>query len=188
MQHFKLILCCECASRPLLHKSASCMPPVVTFILFASRTVIVEAATLAFSIADLLNSHELTSIIVQAKINSAKSTCAHHFPNLPIDFLPNRKPLHPAGGHSTIAIWPACCYEVCTIKFLQICRFTQTYFRSMRSIIRKQPTANAVPMTTVYTVTCSCMQQYVAKSCCKCSLFLNLQQMTRRARHMQQCS
>lgn len=62
---------------------------------------------------DLLDSHELASIIVQTKIDPPKSTCPYHLADLPVDLLPDREALHTTGGHSTIALWPACWYTFC---------------------------------------------------------------------------
>lgn len=63
--------------------------------------------------SDLLDSHELASIIVQTKIDAPKCTCPHHLADLPVDLLPDREALHTTGSHSPITLWPACWYTVC---------------------------------------------------------------------------
>ena len=60
----------------------------------------------------LFDSHELSSVVVEAQVDSAEGSRPHHLPNLPIDLFPDGEALHAAGCHST-AIWPNGGYTVC---------------------------------------------------------------------------
>ncbi len=83
----------------------------------------------------LFDSHELSSVVVEAQVDSAKGSCPNHLPNLPIDLFTDWEALHATGCHST-AIRPTGWYTVCKGSCLS--ESTKVGRKGKRNSINKQ--------------------------------------------------
>lgn len=91
---------------------SSCTSTIKSGIRLQSQGLKQQTAVSADMLSYLFDSHELSSVVVEAQVDSAKGSCPHHLSNLPIDLFPDWEALHATGCHST-SIWPTSRYTVC---------------------------------------------------------------------------